>query len=320
MKVVDLATPPLRPYKPKVFRNVFLALVIGLVGGVGLALLRETVDKTIRRIDEISDDYFIPILGVLPLASKDEMKSLDSLVRVSPSSLFSEAIRAAKASLSLVTSQNQTVRSILITGTASGEGKTTVAANLAQAYAGTGEKVLVIDADLRRPRMGKLFGNNGHMGLSHFLNGVCDFEEIIQETSVPNLHFIGSGPASSKLAELLASSRMRELMAVLSGRYDHIIVDSPPFGVFADVMILATQVDGVILVTALGITHREDIRIFCRKLADVNGCILGSIVNKLDIDRYNGSYYRKQYRSYYARRSARPGGLPVEVDHAERWR
>ncbi len=301
MKVVDLATPPLKPYKPKIFKNLLLAIVLGFVGGVGLALVRESLDKTVRRIDEISDNYLIPILGVLPLARKEEMKNLDSLVRLSPSSLFSEAIRASKASIRLALSNNSPCKTILVTGTASGEGKSTIVANLAQAYAGTDLKVLVIDADLRRPRLGHIFGMNGNFGLSHYLHGVCELDNLIQETAIPNLHFISSGPASSKLAELLASPRMVLLMESCAMEYDQILIDSPPFGVFADVMILGSQVDGVVLVTALGKTHVEDVGIFCRKLSEANARILGSIVNKLDVERYNGSYYRKQYRSYYAR-------------------
>jgi capsular exopolysaccharide synthesis family protein len=319
IKVVDLAMSPLGPDKPRILRNVFLACALGFLGGIGLALFREYVDQTVRRVDEISDRHMIPILGVLPLVPKDEAKMIDYIVRKSPASLFSEAVRAAKASVHLAcTGQaGMAVNSFLITGTTAGEGKTTIAANLAQAYAAAGERVLVIDADLRRPRLGKIFaGNstNGRFGLSHYLNGVCELDQIIRETEIPNLSFISSGPASSRLAELLASSRMKGMLASLSEQYDRVIVDSPPFGVFADVLILAGQVDAVVLVTALGKTHREDVRIFRRKLNEARGFLLGSIVNKLDLNRYNGSYYQKHYRSYYTTRSQKGSNLPVEYD------
>jgi succinoglycan biosynthesis transport protein ExoP len=318
IKVVDLARVPLRPYKPRILRNLLIACILGLFGGFGLAFLREYADRTIRRIDEVSDRHMIPILGVLPLVSKEEGKKLDGLVRVSPASLFSEAIRAAKASVQIACTRQkgEPVKSILITGTTAGEGKTTVAANLAQAYAATGERVLIMDGDLRRPRLGKIFAQhitNGHYGLSHYLNGLCELDKVISETDVPNLYFINAGKASSKLAELLASSNMKNMMKTLEQDFDRIIVDSPPFGVFADVLLLAGQVDAVILITALGRTHREDLRIFRRKIMEANGYLLGSIVNKLDLSRYNGSYYQKHYRSYYSTRF-KDRNLPVEVD------
>jgi capsular exopolysaccharide synthesis family protein len=319
IKVVDLAMSPLQPYKPQILRNVFLACALGLMCGVALAFLRESMDKTIRRVDELSDRHMIPILGVLPLVSKDEARVLDVLVRTSPASLFSEAVRAAKASVHLACTgpQCEIVKSLLITGTTAGEGKTTIAANLAQAYAASGERVLIVDADLRRPRLGRIFANpstNGRFGLSHYLNGVCELDQIIRETEIPNLSLVSSGPASSRLAELLASSRMKRMLSALNEDYDRIILDSPPFGVFADVLILAGQVDAVILVSALGRTHREDVRIFRRKINEARGFLLGSIVNKLDLSRYNGSYYQKHYRSYYSTRARKDQNLPVEYE------
>lgn len=319
IKVVDLAMNPLQPYKPMILRNVFLACALGLMCGVALAFLREAMDKTIRRVEELSDRHMIPILGVLPLVNKDEAKVLDVLVRTSPASLFSEAVRAAKASVHLACTGQMcdSVKSLLITGTTAGEGKTTIAANLAQAYAASGERVLIVDADLRRPRLGRIFANpstNGRFGLSHYLNGVCELEQIIRDTEIPNLSYVSSGPASSRLAELLASSRMKQMLSALHEGYDRIILDSPPFGVFADVLILAGQVDAVILVSALGRTHREDVRIFRRKINEARGFLLGSIVNKLDLNRYNGSYYQKHYRSYYSTRSKRDQNLPVEYE------
>jgi polysaccharide biosynthesis transport protein len=319
IKVVDLAMSPLVPYKPRIFRNVLLACALGFFAGIGLALFREYMDHTVRRIDEISERHMIPILGVLPLVPRDEARIIDFSVRKSPASLFSEAVRAAKASVHLASAGqvSEGMNSLLITGTTAMEGKTTIAANLAQAYAAAGDRVLVVDADLRRPRLGKIFSggaSSGNFGLSHFLNGVCELDQIIHKTEIPNLSCISSGPASSRLAELLASSRMKEMLISLAQDYDKVILDSPPFGVFADVLILAGQVDAVILVTALGRTHREDVRIFRRKLYEARGHLLGSIVNKLDLNRYNGSYYQKHYRSYYTMKSQRGSNVPVEFD------
>ncbi len=328
IRIVDLASIPFKPVKPKMLRNVLLACVLGLIGGFGLAFFREYADRTVRRIDEISDVHMIPILGVLPLADKEDTKKrdlmygskLDRLVSTSPSSLFSEAVRAARASVEMASRrQNSGMpnKVMLITGTTSGEGKTVIAANLAQAYASAGMKTLIVDADLRRPRPGTVFsmgGTNGAHGLSHFLNGACDVEQIIHETDIANLYFVPSGPASSRLAEMLGSAKMKTLLHTFSENFDRVILDSPPFGVFADVMLLAGQVDAVVLMTALGKTHREDVRIFRRKMREAGANLLGSIVNKLDLNRYNGSYYQKHYRNYYSARTGMDVNLPARVD------
>ncbi len=298
IKVVDLASLPLTPSRPRTTVNVLLALLLGTFGGVVLALAKEFMDPAIRRVDEVSQFHDIPVLGVVPLATNGNSKDLHALVQVKPSSLFSEVIRCAKACLLLTNGNGK--RTMMVTSTAVGEGKTTISANLALAFATTGKKVLIIDADLRR-RSGLsslLAIHPEKSGLSDYLAGASKLTEIVQNTGFPGLHIIPTGQIRTSPAELLSSDRMSELLAHCSGHFDTIFIDAPPFGVFADVLCLANRVDGVILVTEIGKAQRQDVRFFTEQIRKSNANLVGAIINKLDLSRYNAGYHYKQYRQY----------------------
>ena len=305
VQVVDYATQPLSPYTPNISQNLLFALIAGIIGGVGLAFLLEYLDNTIKRIEEISDRFHVPILGVLPFIQADELRDIANLVRLRPTSGFSEAIRTAKVSIQLSSSFDQPPKLLLMTSTTSGEGKSTIAANLAQTFVPE-EKVLLIDADLRKPSLHRLFstsGNGGRLGakrrgLSNYLTGASGIEELIQESGVENLHVLFAGPIPPNPAELLASNRMRQLLEAVYEHYDRIIIDAPPATGFADALILGHYADGVILVSTLGQTHREALRIFRKNLVGVGGRLIGSIVNKLNVHSPYGGYYYKYYRYY----------------------
>lgn len=303
VQVVDYATLPLKPYKPNMSLNLALAAFIGLAGGIGLAFLLEFLDNTVKRIDEISDRFRMAVLGVLPLVKPEDIKDLDGMIRLKPKASFSESIRTAKVSIQLSTPMEQPVRSFLLTSTTAGEGKSTITSNIAQAFAFSEEKIIVIDADLRKPRLHKAFSNNGagrkRKGLSNVLSGMCAVEDVIQETEVANLKFIPAGPVPPNPVELLASSRMRTMINHLLETYDRVIFDAPPASGFADILALGNHVDGVVLVSTMGQTHREALRIFRRSISNVRAQLLGCIVNKLDISYHYGGYYNKYYKYYH---------------------
>lgn len=307
IQIVDYARLPLEPYKPRIKLNLLLAIVLGLMAGVGLAFFLEYLDNTVKRIDELSDRFRIAVLGVIPTAGEEERKQLDFLVQAEPRASFSEAIRTAKVSIQLSGSSDRPLKSILLTSTAPYEGKTTLASNLTLSFAATNEKVLLLDCDLRRPRLHRVYPHNGvNKGLSLYLGGMIEADALIQETTHPNLHFIPAGITPPNPAELLASSRMKAMLQHFGQRYDRIILDGPPYAGFADVLVLGHQADGVILVSTLNQTHREALRVFRKSLLNVHGNLFGSIVNKFEVS-YNhyGSYY-KYYKYYHY--SYRPYG------------
>jgi succinoglycan biosynthesis transport protein ExoP len=291
--IIDRASLPIFASKPKVKLNLLLAIVVGFLGGLGCAFLVEYFADTITNPDQISDRFQIPILGVVPLA-KSNGQPPENIFVSDPRAPLSEAIRTSKVSIQLSGSGTHS-KSFLITSTTPAEGKTTLAINLAMSFAVAGEKVVLVDSDLRKPRIHKVFniknGGNGH-GLSSFLAGVTDRMHLCS-CDTGNLKIIPSGPIPPNPVELLASKRFKKLLDKLAVKFDRIILDGPPDHGFADILVLSQQVGGIVLVCSIGETSREGLRHFKKGIDNVNGVILGCIVNKVDTARRYG------YRSYY---------------------
>ncbi len=297
--IVNKAMLPIKPFKPKVKLNLLLAIVVGLMGGIGLAFFLEYFTDTITNPDEISDRFRIPILGVAPLFKTTEFPVEQTFIR-DPRSPLSEAIRSTKMSIQLAGTANQ-AKSFLLTSIKPSEGKTTMAANLALAFAGAGEKVVLIDADMRKPKLHKFFQNHNDSfspGLSRFLSGVSS-KGLVCQNGIDNLCFIPAGPAPPNPAELLASDRFSLMIQALIRRFDRVIVDGPPYVGFADSLMLSRHVGGVILVSSMGETTRDAIRHFKKSMINSQGKILGCVINKVDVSRRFGyqPYYR--YYGYY---------------------
>ena len=303
--IVDPGTLPLFPFKPKVMLNLMLAIVVGLVGGVGLAFFMEYFADSITKPEEMTNRFHIPILGVAPQVKVEpDDPMVEKAFLGDPRSALCEAIRTTKVSIQLARGDAHT-RSFLFTSTTQGEGKTTLVTNMATAFAQGGERVVIIDGDLRRPRIHRIFSdavasNNGKgQGLSSFLAGIIDEEPVIP-TEIPNLFIIPAGPIPPNPVELLASNRFGKLMESLGEQYDRIIIDAPPNQGFADVLVLSRKVGGVVMVITLGDTTRDAVRHFKRSILNVNGNILGCVINRVDFSKRYGyrSYYR-YYRHYY---------------------
>jgi capsular exopolysaccharide synthesis family protein len=298
--IVDPAGLPILPAKPNVLRNLLLAVVFGLFAGLGLAFFLEYFTDQIANPDEISDRFQIPILGIMPLM-KPVSGDLDKAFVDDPHSIFAEALRTTRVSLQLSGAGSKS-RSFVITSTSPSQGKTTMAANLAMTFAAVGERVVLVDADMRRPRVHKIFyplANAEGRGLSSFLAGGSG-HELIRRNGESNLRFIPAGPVPPNPVELLASSRFSGLVKELEKRYDRVIIDSPPMQGFADTLVVSRNVGGVVIVSSVGETTREALRHFKKNILNVNSTILGCIINKVDLKRRHGynSYYNYGYYNY----------------------
>jgi capsular exopolysaccharide synthesis family protein len=294
--VVNKAMLPIKPFKPKVRLNLLLAIVVGLMGGIGLAFFLEYYTDTISNPDEISDRFRIPILGVAPLIKTDEYPVEQAFIN-EPQSPLSEAIRSTKMSIQLAGTANQ-AKSFLLTSIKPSEGKTTLAANLALAFAGAGEKVILIDADMRKPKLHKFFQEHGESfspGLSRFLSGVSS-TGLVLKNGICNLCFIPAGPSPPNPVELLVSARFSLLIETLAQRFDRVIIDGPPYLGFADSLVISGHVGGVVLVSSMGETTRDAVRHFKKSILNSQGKILGCIINKVDVSRRFG--YQPYYRYY----------------------
>jgi capsular exopolysaccharide synthesis family protein len=264
---------------------------------------------TITNPDQITDRFQLPILGVIPFEKENPEYPVEKTFANNPHAAMSEAIRTTRVSIQLSAADSNT-KCLSITSTAPGEGKTTIALNLAQAFAGAGEKVILIDADLRKPRLHKILQNDSNStngnGLSSFLSGIVN-KGFITKTAIDNLFFIPSGPIPPNPVELLASNRFSILLKRLNEKYDRIIIDSPPHYGFADILILSRHVDGMILVSSIGETTRDGLRHFKKAMNNVQGVVLGCIVNKLNLNHTYGYRYSSYQYQY---------GPPVKTDKA----
>ena len=301
IQVVDRALLPVKADRPRILVNLLLGIGIGLLLGVAAAFLLEFLDNTVKSIDEITDRFSIGILGVLPEAEEQFRDRLDRLVVSDPRAGFSEAIRTARVSIQLSTAAEGGTRALLITSTAEGEGKSTIAVNMALAFAAAGDRVLLIDADLRRPRLHKVFDQNTQKtgGLSELLIASKSLDDVVRATGHENLFFIPAGPVPPNPAELLASERMRLTLNQVEADFDRIIIDGPPSVGFADVLVLSNLVSGVILVSTLGRTHRQALRLFRRSLLNINARLLGAMVNRFNAHRRFSDHYSKYNKYYY---------------------
>ena len=299
IQIVDPATLPIWPFKPKVKLNLLLAVFVGLFAGIGCAFFLEYFSDKITNPEEISDRFQIPVLGVAPLV-KDGDRPIEETIIDDPRAPFSEAMRTIMISIQLSGFGNRS-KSFLLTSSMPSEGKTTLAVNLALTFSGAGEKVILIDADLRKPRVHKILAsadNNNRQGLSSFLAGIDD-ECLVCHNGNANLSFVPTGTLPPNPVELLASGRFAELIDFFGQRYDRIIIDGPPMYGLADMLVLSQHVGGVVLVSSMGETTRRAVRHFKKSMVNVQANIWGCIINKVDFSRrYGYSSYYNQY-SYY---------------------
>lgn len=300
IQIIDRATQPLYPFKPQVAKNLLLALVLGLMLGVGTAFTLEAFDNTIKNPDELADRFHIPVLGLIPFDKESVENRGKMAMRFfnDPRSPVAEAFRTTMTSVRLSVADNPP-KTILVTSILPGAGKSSLSTNAAFFYLAEEEKCLIIDVDLRKPSLHKIFETSRkNMGLSSVLSGMAQLSDVITNTAFPGLDFISSGPLPPNPAELLSSKRMRQLLTIVSGRYDRVILDGPPYQGFAEILVLSHMVDGVILIAVEGETPREGVKHFRKAVVNVGGRILGSIINKAGRKKGFSSYGSYKYYAY----------------------
>ncbi|MCO6452368.1 MAG: polysaccharide biosynthesis tyrosine autokinase [Caldilineales bacterium] len=295
INVIEWAALPTSPIGPNSLYTILLAAAIGFMLAAGAAHVMEYLDDTLKNPDDVYKELELTTLGAVPDLG-DVSDSVNALVTLKDGqSPGKEAYRVLRTNLQFA-AVDKPLRQILITSPSPSEGKSITAANLGIALAQADERVIVIDADLHRPRLHRLFKLTNNVGLTTaLLDEHPDPESLLQETTTPGLRVLTSGPLPPNPAELLGSSRMRNLISTLQGQADVLVFDSPPTTVLADAAILSTQVDGVLFVLKSGATKRDIARRAAEALSHVNARIVGVLLNAMP-SRGSGYYY---YYYYY---------------------
>jgi capsular exopolysaccharide synthesis family protein len=316
LRVVDPAMIPSFPARPAKARNIALAFLVGLVGGIGLALLREYLDNTVKTPDDIETLTRLPSLAVVPAfgdsagrnrrmgifggaSTNGNEKRIELVAQHLPKSQMSEAFRALRTAL-LLSQPDHPPQVILVTSALPREGKTTAAANLAVTLAQLGDKTVLVDADLRKPGVGRLLnlGTGKYAGLSSYLAGVSTLDLVtVPHPAIPNLAAIPTGPLPPNPADLLSSHKLADAIAELRTKYKFVVIDSPPIMAATDAVILSVQADGVLLVVRSGETPKEAFTRTCDLLTSVKSRLLGVVLNAVDASAPD-YYYSYRYYPY----------------------
>jgi capsular exopolysaccharide synthesis family protein len=290
--VVEKAETPQSPVKPRKTFNIFFGIMVGLLGGTGLAFFIDYLDNTIKSPEELEKKLEIPVLGMISLFKEKE--NIEEIVKDKPSSAFAEEYKTLRTSILLSSARKP--QNILITSIGPEEGKTVTSSNLALSISQSEHSVLLIDGDLRKPRIHKVFGIDNSKGLSSFLAGIS--KKIIHRGPSENLMIIPSGPVPPNPSELLGSSRMNDLISIINKKFDIILWDSAPLMTVSDSLILSKVLDGTILVTWAGKTTYEGVRRGLKLMHDIKSRTLGIIINAFDVRKSDYYYYR--YSKYYS--------------------
>jgi succinoglycan biosynthesis transport protein ExoP len=338
ISVVDEAEPPLGPSSPNSRKDLWQAGLLGLALALGLAFVLEQLDMTLKTPDDIQRYLHVPSLALIPVfafarrsllgakspnadglleadaKNKKPSHGGDIVTTYGKYSVISEAFRTLRTAL-LLSRAGGHPKITLITSALPNEGKTTIAVNTAVVLAHTGAEVLLIDADLRKPRCHKVLSLKNHFGLTEMLTGSAN-EEAISETKIEHLHLLSSGKIPPSPSELLGSKRMREVLDNLSKLYDYIVLDSPPVMVVADAIVLSAMADGVIIVAAGSQTPKQQARAAIARLLQANARIFGLVLNKVKVNQFDYPYYHYSglYENYSSQEDVRSDEDPVEKD------
>lgn len=324
MSILDAAKEPVFPVYPKVQRNIAMGLLLGLMLAFIAAFGLEYLDNTIKGHEDVEQVLGLPFLGLIPSIADENKRGVairrDLVVIDAPKSSASECARSLRTNL-LFMSPDRPIKSFVVTSAGPQEGKTTVTNSLAITMAQTGSKVLLVDTDMRRPRMHKVYGVSNEVGISSLILGESKLKNAVKHTEIQNLDILPCGPIPPNPAELLLSDAFTQVRQELLQHYDRVLFDSPPVGAVTDPVILSTLTDGVVLVLKAGHTQRDVAQQAVRALRDGQAHILGAVINDLDVESrkygyYYYSYYKK-YGGYYGEDEAEHGASKIDSTPAK---
>jgi receptor protein-tyrosine kinase len=297
--VTDPATYNPDPVAPRTPLNIVVALFIGLLGGCALALARDLLDQTVKAASDVEKAADVPVMAAIGYDPSVDKNPL--VLDISSFSPRAEAFRLLRTNLQFL-DLDHPPRAIVITSSVSGEGKTTASTNLALALAQAGRRVLLVDGDLRRPRVAQLMGMDGSIGLTTVLVGRTKLEESIQKHAESGVHVLASGPTPPNPSEILQANATHDLLGRLRDAYDVVIIDAPPLLPVADAALLATAADGAIIVTRHGKTTHDQLEASAHRLASVGARTFGVVLNMTPKRFGEANYY------YYYAEEAEPKG------------
>jgi capsular exopolysaccharide synthesis family protein len=347
-RLADPPVEPRAPVRPRVFVNLALGVVFGLLFGAGFAYLREQLDVSLKTPDDVETKLAVPFLGLLPelgagsegggyysyyrrrkdkskegkrrraISTEDRELPPELVVHERPLSGIAEAARAIRTNV-LFMNPDKPYKRILVTSSVPGEGKTTVACSMAVAMAQSGQRVVMIDCDLRRPRLHRIYDRVGDAGVTNVLIGQATVDEVAKPSIVPNLWTIPAGPIPPNPADILHSEAFKRFIDELSAKFDRVIIDSPPLVAVTDAAIISTSIDGTLFVTRAFKTSRALARQGLRSLWDVDSRVIGAVLNAVDLRKHEYSYYKQYY--YYRKEGYAPltppeSGAPGDDAHS----
>ncbi len=300
ISIIDKGEVPGAAYKPNLRKNLQIALIIGLLGGIGLAFLFEHLDDTIKTSADVEKLTGLPVVGVVPeVRIKDESEPLALKTYSEPKSAIAEAYRSCRAALSF-SSESGTPKILHITSSIAGEGKTTSAISLALTYVQAGNNVLLVDCDLRNPSLHNELALSNELGLTNYLVGEHKPSEIIQTDVVGGLYVMTTGPLPPNPAELLGSGKMETFLQVASDKFDLVILDSPPVLGLADAVVLANMSSASIMVVDAGVTRKDMLKGSVHRLRQAHAHVLGTLLVKYGQGRSGYGYDYKYHYNYYS--------------------
>jgi len=301
--IVDTAMPGLRPVRPNKVLNITLGVIIGLVVGVGLAFFIEYLDTSVKTIDDVERSLGSPVLGVIP-------QNVGILINEGAESPHAEAYRVLRTNL-LFSRKDDKLNTVAVVSAGAGEGKSTTVFNLAAIFAQSGQRVLMVDSDLRRPTLHKMLKVTNNIGLTNYLLKQNSLEEVIQTTSLPSLDFMASGKLPSSSLGILSSAQMRDLITELKQHYDYIFFDSHPVMGVSDASILASEVDMTLQVIQYR-RYPQPMNIRAKQLIEkVGGNLVGIVLNNINMSQDESYYYYSgYYHDYYYTRNEDQEPLP----------